>query len=63
MAAAIDKKHKTEKPGWRKDRLLAIKLASKGEHTSQEIADFCGLSRAKIFELVREVRNGGLEAI
>lgn len=63
VAANIDKLHKVEKTGWRKDRLLAIKLASKGENTSQEIADLCGLSRAKIFELVRDVRNGGLEAI
>jgi transposase len=36
---------------------------SEGANTSQEIADLCGLSRAKVFELVRDVRNGGLEAI
>lgn len=63
VAAVINEKHKAEKTGWRKDRLLAIKLAAKGANTSQEIADLCGLSRAKVFELVRDVRNGGLEAI
>lgn len=63
VGEVITQKHKMEPSGWRKDRLLAIKLAARGEHTSQEIADFCGLSRAKIFELVKAVREGGLEAI
>jgi len=63
VAAIIDEKHRREKAGWRKERLLAIKLASRGEHTGQQIAELCGLSRAKVFALVKAVREGGLEAI
>lgn len=63
VAAVIDEKHRREKPGWRKDRLLAIKLASRGEHTGKQIGELCGLSRAKVFELVKAVREGGLAAI
>ena len=46
VTAAIDEKHRVEKPGWRKQRLLAIKLAAHGEHTGAEIGDLCSLSRA-----------------
>lgn len=63
VAAVINEKHRREKLGWRKDRLLAIKLAASGEHTGQQIAELCGLSRSKIFELLKAVREGGLEAI
>lgn len=63
VAAIIDEKHRREKAGWRKERLLAIKLAAGGEHTSQQIAELCGLSRSKVFELLKAVREGGLEAI
>ncbi|MFN6018731.1 MAG: hypothetical protein ACK49N_14295, partial [Verrucomicrobiota bacterium] len=63
VAAVIDEKHRAEKPGWRKQRLLAIKLAALGEHTGTEIGDLCSLSRASVFALVKAVREGGLEAI
>ena len=63
VAAIIDKAYREEKPGWHKQRLLAIKLAARGEHTGSEIGDLCGLSRATVFALVKAVREGGLEAI
>lgn len=63
VAAIIDQRHAGQKSGWLKDRMLAIKLAARGEYTGQEIGEFCGLSRAKVFELVRDVRKGGLESI
>jgi transposase len=63
VARIIDRKHKAEPPGWRKDRLLAIKLASKGENTGQEIADLCGMSLAQVTSLIKAVREGGLPAI
>lgn len=63
VAAEIERKHRDEKPGWRKDRLLAIKLASSGEHTAKQIADLCGISRAQVFAMVKTVREGGLAAI
>ncbi len=70
MAAVIDEKHAAEKDGWRKkrllaikNRLLAIKLAARGEHTSAEIADLCGIARGDLFRWLAAVREGGLEAL
>lgn len=63
VAAVIESKHRQERPGWRKDRLLVVKLAAAGEHTAQQIADLCGVSRAQVFALVKAVREGGLAAI
>ena len=61
VAAIIDEKHAAEKDGWRKNRLLAIKLAARGEHTSAEIADLCGIARGHLFRWLAAVRAGGLE--
>lgn len=63
VAAIIDGKHAAEKDGWRKNRLLAIKLAARGEHTSAEIADLCGIARGHLFRWLAAVRAGGLEAL
>lgn len=63
VAAIIDKRHGSEKPGWLKDRMLAIKLAARGEYTAREIGEFCGISRSKVFELLKAVRSKGLESI
>ena len=63
VAKVIDVKHREEKPGWRKDRLLVIKLASRGEHTAAEIAEIAGIARSQVFAFVKAVRVGGLEAI
>jgi len=63
VARVIDEKHREEKPGWRKDRLLAIKLAARGEHTAAEIAETVGMARSQVFAFVKAVREGGLEAI
>ena len=63
VAAIIDKKHAAEKDGWRKNRLLAVKLAARGEHTSAEIADLCGIARGHLFRWLAAVRKGGLEAL
>lgn len=63
VAAVIDRKYRGEKPGWRKQRLLAIKLAARGQHTGSEIGELCSLSRTSVFSLVKAVRQGGLEAI
>lgn len=63
MAESIDELHRKEPPGWRKDRLLAIKLAARGELTSAKIADLAGVSVSQVFSLVRSVREGGVESI
>lgn len=63
MAAQIDQRHARERDGWRKTRLLAVKLAARGESTSQEIAELCGIARGRLFVWLKMVREGGLEAL
>ena len=63
VAAIIDDRHAAEKDGWRKNRLLAVKLAARGEHTSAEIADLCCIARGHLFRWLAAVRKGGLEAL
>ena len=63
VAAIIDERYAKEPDGWRRRRLLAIKLAAKGEHTSAEIADLCGIARPHLFQWLKRVRTGGLEAL
>ena len=40
VAVVIDELHAKEPDGWRKNRLLAVKLAAKGKFTSAEIAEW-----------------------
>jgi transposase len=63
VAAVIDERYATEPGGWRKRRLLAVKLAAKGEYTSAEVAELCGISRPHLFVWLRRVRDEGLEAL
>lgn len=63
VAAIIDERYAREPDGWRKRRLLAVKLAAKGAHTSAEVADLCGIARTHLFEWLKLVRTGGLEAL
>ena len=60
IAATIDALHAKEADGWRKNRLLAVKLAARGEYTAAEVGDLCGVSRGRVFEWVKQVRTGGL---
>ena len=63
MAAMIDERYEREPDGWRKRRLLAVKMAAKGEYTSSEVAEMCGVSRPYLFEWLKVVRTEGLEAL
>lgn len=63
IAEIIDEMHAAEPDGWRKNRLLAVKLAAKGEMTSAEVADICGISRGRLFVWLKVVRKDGLEAL
>ena len=63
IAAIIDERHANEPDGWSKNRLLAVKLAARGEWTSARVADICGISRGRLFEWLKVVRKGGLEAL
>lgn len=62
-AAVIDERYAREPDGWRKRRLLAVKLAAKGEYTSAEVAELCGVARTWLFEWLKIVREKGLEAL
>ena len=63
VAAVIDERYAQEPDGWRKRRLLAIKLAAKGEYTSAEVAELCGIARTHLFVWLKLVRESGLEAL
>lgn len=63
VAAQIDERYAKEPDGWRKRRLLAVKLAAKGDYTSAEVAELCGVARTYLFEWLKIVREGGLEAL
>ena len=63
VAAVIDERYAKEPDGWRKRRLLAVKLAAKGEYTSAEVAELCGINRTWLFAWLKVVRERGLEAL
>jgi len=63
VAAVVDALHAKEPDGWRKNRLLAVKLAAKGEFTSDEIADLCGVSRTHIYRWFKIAREDGIDAL
>lgn len=63
VAAIIAELHRKERIGWRKNRLLAVKLAAQGQMTSAEIAEVCGISRGHLFEWLKAVRTGGIEEL
>ena len=63
VAAVIDERYLHEPDGWRKRRLLAVKLAAKGEYPSEEIAEWCGIARSQLFTWLKQVRTEGLEAL
>lgn len=63
VAGCIDARHAREPDGWRKTRLLAVKLAARGEWTSAQIADVCGIARGHLFVWLKIVRERGLDAL
>ncbi len=63
VAAVIEERHAKERDGRKKNRLLAVKLVARGEHTSAQIADLCGIARGHLFEWMKTLRAGGLEAL
>ena len=63
VAESIDERYAREPDGWRKRRLLAVKLVAHGEMTSAQIADICGIARGHLFVWLKVVRERGLEAL
>ena len=62
VAACLDPRHARAPDGWRKTRLLAVKLAARGEATAAQIADLCGSARGHVFVWLSLVRERGLDA-
>ena len=63
VAACSDERHAREPDGWRKTRLLAVKLAARGESTAAQIAALCGRARGHVFVWLSVVRERGPEAL
>lgn len=63
VAAVIDARHRAERDPWKKTRLLLLKIAARGEHTSEEISELCGIARGHLFRLIALVRERGIEAL
>jgi len=53
---------KTQKPGWQRERMIALKLVLAGEAT-QATADTLGRSQATIQSWINKFRAGGLEGL
>jgi len=51
-----------EPPGWRRDRLLALKLALSGKE-NQAVADLLGYSQATVQTWINKFRKGGVEEL
>ena len=62
-AAGIGKRHRAEKTGWKKERLLAIKLLLEGELDIAAVARLVGRHRNSINDWIKLFRNGGIEAL
>ncbi len=62
-APGIGKRHRAEKTGWKKERLLAIKLLLEGELDIAAVAHLVGRHRNSINDWIKLFRNGGIEAL
>ncbi|MEO7319153.1 MAG: helix-turn-helix domain-containing protein [Chthoniobacteraceae bacterium] len=54
---------KKEPAGWRRERLLAVKLGLQGDKSLQEIAADVGRARSAIQEWLESYRQGGIEGL
>jgi len=60
--AILLKSYKSEKPGWRRERMLAVKLAMEGRSNIQ-VAQDLGRSHGTIQSWLNKFRDGGLEGL
>ena len=63
QGARLLKRLKKEPPGWRRERLLAIKLGLEGEQTLAQIASGVGHARSTVQEWFDLYRAGGIDAL
>src|SRR5512136_2929449 len=59
-AGAVRRLLKTEPPGWRRERLLAVQLGLEGEQGLDQIAAAMGRARSTIQEWFDRYREGGV---
>ncbi len=62
-APEIGKKYRDEATGWKKERLLAIKLLLEGDLSIAEVASVVERHRNSINDWIKLFRNGGIEAL
>lgn len=62
QAPKLLKRLKKEKPGWQRERMIALKLAMEGEQT-QAVADDLGRSQATVQVWINKFRDGGLDSL
>ncbi len=55
--------HRVERTGWKKERLLVIKLLLEGDSEIAAVAHLVGRHRNSINDWVKLFRNGGIEAL
>jgi len=63
QAAQVCQQLKREPAGWRRERLLAVKLGLGGQLDLEEIAAYLGRARSCIQGWLERFRHGGLEAL
>src|SRR5919108_618748 len=63
QAAQVLQQLKREPAGWRRERLLAVKLGLEGEFDLEEIAAYLGRARSCIQGWLDRFRRGGLAAL
>lgn len=62
-ASEVVRMHRAEKTGWKKERLLAIKLLLEGELEIAAVAHLVGRHRNSINDWIKLFRDGGIEAL
>lgn len=62
-ASEVIKRHRSETTGWKKERLLAIKLLLEGELGIEAVSNLVGRHRNSINDWIKLFRNGGIEAL
>jgi transposase len=63
QAGRLTHRLKTEPPGWRRERLVALQLGLQGESDLEQIAQATGRARSTIQEWFDAYRTGGVEAL
>lgn len=62
QAPALLEKLSQQKPGWKRERLLALKLALEGNQT-QEVSAILGRSERTVHTWINKFRSGGIEGL